>query len=317
MKSRTGHRDVRDRSDVSTRSLPAYKSRPASASDSEQATPIALEVGIDGGAPVPFSRPSSSGMPVRSTCGRRRAPGRARSATSQAADPGQGRRSRTHGDPSYGPIGGNPTARGADARGAVAVPALAALAAGRRALIAVDDLPLGDLMRAVVGFEQSRTPADVLRVAEALRDWLSARNSELGGAFAALDGADGRPNQPRAGRGGSRRDLGGGDVDFGGTGCAVARTVAQRRRGRRAAGRRRGRTPGGRGGRSPGGLGGTARVAAPGRRDAIRRSGWRTDRKAARRHRRLGAAVGDRGTDRAQGEANLIDGVAEVARRSD
>ena len=51
--------------------------------------------------------------------------------------------------------------------------------------VAVDDLPLGNLMRAVVGFEQSRTPADVARVAEALRDWLSPRDSDLGRAFAA------------------------------------------------------------------------------------------------------------------------------------
>ena len=51
--------------------------------------------------------------------------------------------------------------------------------------VAVDDLPLGNLMRAVVGFEQSRTPADVARVAEALRDWLSPEDSSLGGAFVA------------------------------------------------------------------------------------------------------------------------------------
>ncbi|MCY3624004.1 MAG: hypothetical protein OXH68_20120 [Gammaproteobacteria bacterium] len=49
----------------------------------------------------------------------------------------------------------------------------------------MDDLPLGNLMRAVVGFEQSRTPADVARVAEALRDWLSPEDSSLGGAFVA------------------------------------------------------------------------------------------------------------------------------------
>ena len=52
--------------------------------------------------------------------------------------------------------------------------------------IAVDDLPLGNLMRAVVGFEQSRTPADLARVAEALRGWLrSEEDSDLGRAFAA------------------------------------------------------------------------------------------------------------------------------------
>ena len=52
--------------------------------------------------------------------------------------------------------------------------------------LAVDDLPLGNLMRAVVGFEQSRTPTDVVRVAEALRGWLrSPQDSDLGRAFAA------------------------------------------------------------------------------------------------------------------------------------
>ena len=55
--------------------------------------------------------------------------------------------------------------------------------------IAVDDLPLGNLMRAVVGFEQSRTPADVARVAEVLRGWLhSPRDTDLGRAFAAWMG---------------------------------------------------------------------------------------------------------------------------------
>ena len=52
--------------------------------------------------------------------------------------------------------------------------------------VAVDDLPLGNLIRAVVGLEQSRTPADLARVAEALRGWLAdPRDTELGRAFAA------------------------------------------------------------------------------------------------------------------------------------
>ena len=52
--------------------------------------------------------------------------------------------------------------------------------------VAVDDLPLRNLTRAVVGFEQSRTPADVLRVATALRGWLRVgQDTELGRAFAA------------------------------------------------------------------------------------------------------------------------------------
>ena len=51
--------------------------------------------------------------------------------------------------------------------------------------IAVDDLPLNNLMRAVVGLEQSRTPVELARVTEALRDWLSPQDSNLGRAFAA------------------------------------------------------------------------------------------------------------------------------------
>ncbi|MDE0662177.1 MAG: Rpn family recombination-promoting nuclease/putative transposase [Gammaproteobacteria bacterium] len=51
--------------------------------------------------------------------------------------------------------------------------------------VAVDDLPSNNLMRAVVGFEQSRTPVELARVAEALRDWLSPQDSNLGRAFAA------------------------------------------------------------------------------------------------------------------------------------
>ena len=34
--------------------------------------------------------------------------------------------------------------------------------------VPADDLPLGNLMRGVVGFEQSRSPADLARVAVAL-----------------------------------------------------------------------------------------------------------------------------------------------------
>ena len=51
--------------------------------------------------------------------------------------------------------------------------------------VAVDDLPLDNLMRAVVGFEQSRTPVELARVARALRNWLSPQDSNLGRAFAA------------------------------------------------------------------------------------------------------------------------------------
>ena len=49
----------------------------------------------------------------------------------------------------------------------------------------MDDLPKGNLMRALVGFEQSRTLADVAQVAEALREWLSPQDAGLGRAFVA------------------------------------------------------------------------------------------------------------------------------------
>lgn len=52
--------------------------------------------------------------------------------------------------------------------------------------VAVDDLPLGNLIRTVVGFEQSESPADLVRVANALRDWLRhPDDTDLGRAFAA------------------------------------------------------------------------------------------------------------------------------------
>ena len=51
--------------------------------------------------------------------------------------------------------------------------------------VPVDDLPLDNLMRAVVGFEQSRTPVDLAGVAGAVREWLSPEDSGLGRAFAA------------------------------------------------------------------------------------------------------------------------------------
>ena len=51
--------------------------------------------------------------------------------------------------------------------------------------VAVDDLPLRNLMRAVVGFEQSRTPADLARAVDALQRLLrEPGDSELGHAFA-------------------------------------------------------------------------------------------------------------------------------------
>ena len=51
--------------------------------------------------------------------------------------------------------------------------------------VAVDDLPLRNLMRAVVGFEQSRTPTDLAGAVDALRGLLrEPHDGELGRAFA-------------------------------------------------------------------------------------------------------------------------------------
>ena len=51
--------------------------------------------------------------------------------------------------------------------------------------VAVDDLPLRNLMRAVVGLEQSRKPSDIVAVVDSLREWLaSPSDTALGRAFA-------------------------------------------------------------------------------------------------------------------------------------
>ena len=47
-----------------------------------------------------------------------------------------------------------------------------------------DDMPAGNLTRAVVGFEQSRSPADLLRVVKALEGWLDRGEVELRRVFA-------------------------------------------------------------------------------------------------------------------------------------
>ena len=49
--------------------------------------------------------------------------------------------------------------------------------------VSADDMPPGNLTRAVVGFEQSRSPADLTRVATALRDSLHEEDDELRGVF--------------------------------------------------------------------------------------------------------------------------------------
>ena len=46
-----------------------------------------------------------------------------------------------------------------------------------------DDMPAGNLTRAVVGFEQSRSPADLLRVVQALDGWLDREEVELRRVF--------------------------------------------------------------------------------------------------------------------------------------
>ena len=51
--------------------------------------------------------------------------------------------------------------------------------------VAQDDLPARNLLRAVVGLEQSRAPVDLLRVVEALQGWLrDPRAADLRRAFA-------------------------------------------------------------------------------------------------------------------------------------
>ncbi len=49
--------------------------------------------------------------------------------------------------------------------------------------VSADDMPPGNLTRAVVGFEQSRSPTDLTRVATALRDSLNEEDDELRGVF--------------------------------------------------------------------------------------------------------------------------------------
>ncbi len=50
--------------------------------------------------------------------------------------------------------------------------------------VGADAVPSGNLMRAVIGLEQSRSPADLTRVANALPVWLAgSENAELRGVF--------------------------------------------------------------------------------------------------------------------------------------
>ena len=173
--------------------------------------------------------------------------------------------------------------------------------------IALDDLPLGNLMRAVVGFEQSQTPADVARVAEALRGLLrSPQDSNLGRAFAAWMGQMVSRISPRQA-----------ELELGGTLEEATMTLVERiaqwpeewRREGVAEGRREGHREG------------VARQRALLRRFAAGRfgdaAGERVERLLGETEdwERLSAAAELIAT--AQGEADLIDGVSEVARRSD
>ena len=50
--------------------------------------------------------------------------------------------------------------------------------------VADDAVPAGNLMRAVIGLEQSRTPADLTRITKELEEWLAgAENAGLRGVF--------------------------------------------------------------------------------------------------------------------------------------
>ena len=78
----------------------------------------------------------------------------------------------------------------AGAMGASVAPFLGPFQPSQRSLVfderhmSLDDLPAGNLMRAVVGLEQSRTPADMARVTMGLRDLLrEPADRDLGRAF--------------------------------------------------------------------------------------------------------------------------------------
>ena len=195
----------------------------------------------------------------------------------------------------------------------------------------MDDLPLGNLMRAVVGFEQSRTPADLARVAQALRGWLrSEEDSDLGRAFAAWV-------QEMVVRIGPEQA----EVELGETLEEATMTLVERVAQWPEQWRREGRREGVAEGRREGVAEGRREGVAEGRREGVaegRREG--VDRQRALLGRvaggRFGEAVGERveallgDTEdwgrlsaaaeliaAAPGEAELVDGVARVVRRSD
>ena len=194
--------------------------------------------------------------------------------------------------------------------------------------VPVDDLPLNNLMRAVVGFEQSRSPADVARVAEALREWLS-RDSDIGRAFAAW-------MQQMVARISPGQD----EVELGETLEEATMTLVERvaqwpeqwRREGMAEGHREGVAEGRREGVAEGRREGVAEGRREGQREGAARQRALLCRFAATR---FGEAVGERvesllgdngdwerlsavaeliGT--AQGEVELVDGLAGIVRRA-
>ena len=175
----------------------------------------------------------------------------------------------------------------------------------------MDDLPAGNLMRAVVGFEQSRTPADVARVAEALRGWLrSPQNTELGRAFVAWMGqmVD-RISPEQAG------------VELGETLEEATMTLVERVAQWPEQWRREGVAEGRREGMAEGRREGVAGQRALLCRVAAGRFGDRVGKKVET----LLGDTWDWGQlsaaaeliAAARGEAELVDGVAEIVRRSD
>ena len=191
---------------------------------------------------------------------------------------------------------------------------------------AVDDLPLGNLMRAVVGFEQSRSLADMARVADALRGWLQSEDdSNLGRAFVAWMG------QMVAGIGPEQAELELGESLEEATMTLVER-VAQWPEQWRREGAAEGRREGVAEGRREGVAEGRREGVAEGRREGVARQRALLRRFAAGR---FGEAVGERvetlldDTEdwarlsaaaeliaAARGEAELLDEVTRVVRRS-
>ena len=173
--------------------------------------------------------------------------------------------------------------------------------------VPVDDLPLNNLMRAVVGFEQSRSPADVARVAKALRGWLSPQDSRLGGTFAAW-------MQQMVARISPGQD----EVELGETLEEATMTLVERIAQWPEQWRREGVAEGRREGVAEGRREGVARHRALLGRFAATRFGEGTGERVERLLRDTedweGLSVAAELIATARGEAELIDGVSEVVR---